>query len=166
MASLRLSCVLRRAHRTRQPDFHGELGALHHSSFLGTETDDLRWGWRDGDLSSVKDGSAKEKFPHSNGWRTSVLTFRSWQTYGLLLWLYSSVARGKRQNQESNSEALTIMNPWRAKRSFERTGRGWSKNSMKPILILCPKCGGGMRIIAFIEEQAVIENFLKGLRLW
>jgi len=32
--------------------------------------------------------------------------------------------------------------------------------------LLCPKCGGTMRVIAFIEEQAVIEKILKHLGLW
>ena len=32
--------------------------------------------------------------------------------------------------------------------------------------LLCPKCGGAMRVIAFIEEQNVIEKILKHLGLW
>lgn len=32
--------------------------------------------------------------------------------------------------------------------------------------LLCPKCQGVMRIIAFIEEQPVIEKILSHLGLW
>lgn len=32
--------------------------------------------------------------------------------------------------------------------------------------LLCPKCNGAMRIIAFIEEQPVIKKILSHLGLW
>ena len=32
--------------------------------------------------------------------------------------------------------------------------------------LLCPRCGGAMRIIAFIEQPAVIEKILTHLGLW
>ena len=32
--------------------------------------------------------------------------------------------------------------------------------------LLCPRCGGGMRILAFIEQPAAIEKILTPLGLW
>ncbi len=32
--------------------------------------------------------------------------------------------------------------------------------------LLCPPCGGAMRIVAFIHRPAVIENILTHLGLW
>ena len=32
--------------------------------------------------------------------------------------------------------------------------------------LLCPKCKGSMRIISFIEDEAVIKQILKHLNLW
>ncbi|MCP4042876.1 MAG: hypothetical protein GY731_13120 [Gammaproteobacteria bacterium] len=32
--------------------------------------------------------------------------------------------------------------------------------------MLCPKCGGEMRIMAIIEEDEVIEKILRHLKLW
>ena len=33
-------------------------------------------------------------------------------------------------------------------------------------LLVCPRCAGPMRIIAFIEQPAVIEKILRHLALW
>jgi hypothetical protein len=33
-------------------------------------------------------------------------------------------------------------------------------------LLACPRCGGEMKIIALIEEPAVVERILKHLELW
>ena len=32
--------------------------------------------------------------------------------------------------------------------------------------LLCPRCGGAMRIIAFIDQREVIEKILTHMRLW
>jgi hypothetical protein len=32
--------------------------------------------------------------------------------------------------------------------------------------LVCPKCSGAMRVIAFIEDQAVIKKILMHLGLW
>jgi hypothetical protein len=32
--------------------------------------------------------------------------------------------------------------------------------------LLCPKCGGPLRIISFIENSSVIEKILRHLKLW
>jgi hypothetical protein len=32
--------------------------------------------------------------------------------------------------------------------------------------LVCPRCGGNMKIIALIEEPAVVERILKHLELW
>jgi hypothetical protein len=32
--------------------------------------------------------------------------------------------------------------------------------------LLCPDCGGTMRVIAFIEDRTVIRHIIKHVRLW
>jgi hypothetical protein len=32
--------------------------------------------------------------------------------------------------------------------------------------LACPKCGGRLRIISFIEDAAIIEKILRHLKLW
>jgi hypothetical protein len=49
------------------------------------------------------------------------------------------------------------------------TRRAWARLIRKVYLadpLACPKCGGRLRIIAFIEDPAVIEKILRHLQLW
>jgi hypothetical protein len=32
--------------------------------------------------------------------------------------------------------------------------------------LVCPRCGGRLRIISFIEDSAIIEKILRHLKLW
>ena len=78
---------------------------------------------------------------------------------------YSNVARGKRQKQATDSAALTIHEPLASKKEFRKNWAWLIQKIYEVDPLLRPKCGGEMRIIAFIEEQAVIEKILKHLGL-
>ena len=46
------------------------------------------------------------------------------------------------------------------------TGQGLLKKYMKLDPLICPKCGGNMRIIAFIEDYKVIRKILDYLGIY
>ena len=53
--------------------------------------------------------------------------------------------------------------------SGKKARRCWSRLIRKIYEVdplLCPECGSAMKIIAFIEEVAVIRKILEHLRLW
>jgi hypothetical protein len=79
---------------------------------------------------------------------------------------YSNVTRGKRQKtQEEGSstiEEVSEVIPSAAKRAWARL----IKQVYDVDPLVCPRCAGPMRIIAFIEQPAVIEKILRHLVLW
>ena len=79
---------------------------------------------------------------------------------------YSNVTRGKRQKtQEEGSstiEEVSEVIPSAAKRAWARL----IKQVYEVDPLVCPRCAGLMRIIAFIEQPAVIEKILRHLVLW
>ena len=80
---------------------------------------------------------------------------------------YSNAARGKRRKQEAaDSPAPKINEPLASKKEFRRNWARLIQKIYEVDPLLCPKCGGAMRVIAFIEERAVIEKILKHLGLW
>ena len=85
---------------------------------------------------------------------------------------YSNKARGQRRRQAA---AAAIPGPPRSPdnpqdddfRRFCR--RAWARLIGKVYLIdplTCPKCGGRLRIISFIDNPSVIEKILRHLKLW
>ena len=134
----------------------------------------------------TKDGSAKKEFSALE-WLANICSHipnpgevggsaPSWRTadtgtscaahtiryYGF----YSNVARGKRKKQAGDSAALTIHEPLTSKKEFRKNWARLIQKIYEVDPLLCSKCGGEMKIIAFIEEQAVIEKILKHLGLW
>ena len=82
---------------------------------------------------------------------------------------YSNVARGKRKKLgEGDAEPeITGEEPDSAYRKKCRAN--WARLIQKIYEVdplACPKCGGAMRILAFIEEAAVIRKILDHLGLW
>lgn len=82
---------------------------------------------------------------------------------------YSSVQRGRRrklgmEEPAAESPAIEDDSP-----SGKRARRSWSRLIRKIYEVdplLCPECGSAMKIIAFIEEAAIIRKILEHLRLW
>jgi hypothetical protein len=79
---------------------------------------------------------------------------------------YSNVNRGKRrkaQGGESTTiEEFTEVSGSAAKRAWARL----IKQVYEVDPLVCPRCAGAMRIIAFIEQPAVIAKILTHLGLW
>jgi hypothetical protein len=84
---------------------------------------------------------------------------------------YSNVARGKRKRAapaepSPSGEALKVeTTPERADRAVLR--RRWAKMIRRVYEVdplMCPRCGGEMRLVGFITEPAVIKRILDHLR--
>ena len=79
---------------------------------------------------------------------------------------YSNKARGMRQKAQSDDDTPALM-------ESPLSSSAWRKNWARLIQkihevdrLLCQKCRGATRIIAFIEEQPVIRKILSHLGLW
>ena len=79
---------------------------------------------------------------------------------------YSNAARGKRKKANADDQIPCILEP-------ELTGKAFRKNWARMIQkiyevdpLVCPKCSGPMRVVAFIEDPDVIRKILKHLDLW
>jgi len=76
---------------------------------------------------------------------------------------YSNVNRGKRRKEgPSTIEEFSEVIPSAAKRAWARL----IKQVYEVDPLVCLRCAGSMRIIAFIEQPAVIEKILRHLALW
>jgi hypothetical protein len=79
---------------------------------------------------------------------------------------YSNVSRGKRRKAQGEGpatiEEFTEVSASAAKRAWARL----IKQVYEADPLMCPRCTGPMRIIAFIEQPEVIEKILTHLGLW
>lgn len=93
---------------------------------------------------------------------------------------YSNKARGQRRSKEDTvgqaprlPSAESVDDTWQLERSpYKRRkipSRAW-RELIKKVWdvdpLLCPKCGGQMRLISLIEDAPVIEKILRHLDLW
>jgi hypothetical protein len=85
---------------------------------------------------------------------------------GVSGFLYSNVNRGKHRKalgeEPSPIEELSEVAPSAAKRAWARL----IKQVYQVDPLVCPRCGGAMRILAFIEQPEIVEEILTHLRLW
>jgi len=84
---------------------------------------------------------------------------------------YSSVQRSRRRRQETEKQPLgPIPIPLSDDIAAAKTARGtWArfiKKVFKVDPLLCPDCGGLLKIVSFIEDQRVIRAILMHLALW
>ncbi len=82
---------------------------------------------------------------------------------------YSSVQRGKRIKaglEERTGEPVTINDESPGAKAARRNWAKFIKKVYEVDPLLCPDCGGTMKVIAFIEDRAVIWRILICLRLW
>jgi len=93
---------------------------------------------------------------------------------------YSNKARGQRARQEDTvgqaprlPPAESVDDTWQPERSPykrrkipSRTWRELIKKAWDVDPMLCPKCGGQMRLISLIEDDSTIEKILRHLDLW
>jgi hypothetical protein len=71
---------------------------------------------------------------------------------------YSNVARGKRKKIDADDKIPCILEPENWARLIQKI------YEVDPLL--CSRCQGSMRVIAFIEDEDVIKKILKHLGLW
>jgi hypothetical protein len=79
---------------------------------------------------------------------------------------YSNKSRGLRKKAHADDQLPTIVH---GEMSFRQFRRNWARLIGKIYEVdplLCPKCQGEMKIIAFIEQQEVIKKIFRHLKLW
>jgi hypothetical protein len=79
---------------------------------------------------------------------------------------YSNVARGKRKKAGVDDAIGAILNP---QSSDKDRRRQWAQLIQKIYAVdplLCPRCAGPMRVVAFTEQADVIRKILKHLDMW
>ena len=79
---------------------------------------------------------------------------------------YSNVSRGKRKKLDADDAVPCILEPELSGRRCRRTWARLIQKIYEVDPLVCPKCNGQMRVIAFIEEMDVIRKVLKHLGLW
>jgi hypothetical protein len=80
---------------------------------------------------------------------------------------YSNVCRGKRKAKGEDDALTTVLHPDDPSSAPSR--KEWARMIQKIYEVdplICPKCNGAMRILAFIEDQEVIRKILHHLGLW
>jgi hypothetical protein len=79
---------------------------------------------------------------------------------------YSNKSRGLRKKAQADDQFGIIMpNPM----SSSKFRQNWAHLIQKIYEVdplVCPKCQGFMRIVAFIEDDRIIKKILKHLGLW
>ena len=77
---------------------------------------------------------------------------------------YSNKSRGKRKKEKGNPDHLNIKEePSHSAKEYRRLWAQLIQKVYEVDPLICSKCGGTMRIVSFIEEQAVINKILTHL---
>ena len=82
---------------------------------------------------------------------------------------YSSVQRGRRRRQGREKLPLGALPLFNDTATAKVSRASWARFIKKIFAadpLVCPDCGGAMRIVAFIEDQRVMRAILEHLLLW
>jgi hypothetical protein len=79
---------------------------------------------------------------------------------------YSNKSRGLRKKAHADDQLPTIAPGEMSSRQLRRNWARLIRKIYEVDPLLCPKCQGTMKIIAFIEQQEVIMKILRHLNLW
>jgi len=79
---------------------------------------------------------------------------------------YSNVCRGKRKKEENDEHIASILEHEGSSKAFRKNWARLIQKIYEVDPLICAKCQGKMRIIAFIEDEEVIKKILKHLGLW
>jgi len=79
---------------------------------------------------------------------------------------YSNKSRGQRKKADQDDDIENIIDIGLSNKAFRKSWARLIQKVYEADPLLCPKCQGQMKIISFIEEQAVIKQILKHLGLW
>jgi hypothetical protein len=78
--------------------------------------------------------------------------------------LYANAHRGKVRKSEEAAHPLVVI----AKERPKIPGRGWTEMIRKVYEadpLVCPKCGGEMKVIAFLTDFSVVDRIINHLKL-
>jgi hypothetical protein len=79
---------------------------------------------------------------------------------------YSNVTRGKHKNTDAGDVIRCVLEPELTDKEFRRNWAQLIQKIYEVDPLVCPKCTGPMRVIAFIEQADVIRKILEHLGLW
>jgi len=79
---------------------------------------------------------------------------------------YSNVVRGKRKKSGTDDPIRYMLEPELTDKAFRRNWGRLIQKIYQVDPLVCSKCSGAMRVIAFIEDKDVIKKILKHLDLW
>ena len=90
------------------------------------------------------------------------MDFRLVRYYGY----YGNVSRGKRKKHDQDELIPSILEPDGSSKEHRKNWARLIQKIYEVDPLTCPKCQGRMRILAFLEDEQVIEKILKHLGLW
>ena len=76
---------------------------------------------------------------------------------------YSNVTRGKRKKDDADDVIACILEPELTDKAFRRNRERLIQKIYEVDPLVCPRCAGPMRVIAFIEQVDVIGKILEHL---
>jgi len=79
---------------------------------------------------------------------------------------YSNVSRGRRKKTLTDDQIPYILEPELSPKEFRRNWARLIQKIYEVDPLVCSRCQGSMRVIAFIEDEDVIKKILKHLGLW
>jgi len=79
---------------------------------------------------------------------------------------YSNKCRGMRKKADKDNIAPAVCNSEVSGKEFRKNWARLIQKIYETDPLVCPKCKGEMRVIAFIEQQPVIRKILTHLGLW
>ena len=79
---------------------------------------------------------------------------------------YSNKSRGQRKKADEDDDIAHIIDTGLSNKAFRKSWARLIQKVYEVDPLLCPKCQGQMKIISFIEEQAVIKQILQHIGLW
>jgi len=79
---------------------------------------------------------------------------------------YSNVSRGKRRKAGRGDEIECILEPELSDGEFRKSWARLIRKVYEVDPLVCPRCAGPMRVIAFIEDEVVIKKILVHLGRW
>ena len=79
---------------------------------------------------------------------------------------YSNKSRGLRKKAGSDDQVAALIESEVSPKEFRKNWARLIQKIYNVDPLLCPKCLGSMRIIAFIEDQQIVKKILQHLDLW
>jgi hypothetical protein len=79
---------------------------------------------------------------------------------------YSNKSRGLRKKAGTDDQVPALIDSDISRKAFRKNWARLIQKIYNVDPLLCPKCLGSMRIIAFIEDQQIVKKILQHLDLW